>query len=405
MKKNTRTTKKQEDNRIKQGKIFLPEGDTISVKHITKIDSLQQLTQDQHDKLKAVTEKYAFRSNDYYLSLIDWNDPDDPVRRLIIPNIDELEDWGRIDPSNEEDYTVMPGVEHKYSSTILLLVSNTCEGICRYCFRKRVFFQPEKECLNDIDDMIDYVKNHPEATNILLTGGDPFCLETDYLEKIFRPLREIEHIKTIRIGTKVPVFNPYRIIDDPKLCQMIKRYSLPNKKIYIMTHFSHPNEITEAAAKSLTMLQESDAMIANQCPLIRGVNDDPDVLAELFNKVSFAGVVPYYLFQCRPAVGNKSYTVPIEEGYTIAEHAKRHITGLAKRFRYVMSHSTGKIEIIAKTDDHVYLKYHRAACEEDSGRLLVFKSNPQACWLEDYGEPLQDYRIYDPCLSFGNDKS
>ncbi len=296
----------------------------------------------------------------------------------------------------------MPGVEHKYHSTILLLVSNVCEGICRYCFRKRVFFQSQKECLTDIDAMIDYVKKHPEATNILLTGGDPLCLETVFLEKIIRALREIEHVQIIRIGTKAPVFNPHRIIDDPKLCQMIKKYSLPNKKIYIMTHFSHPREITDVAAKSLTMLQESGAMITNQCPLIRGVNDDPEVLAELFKKVSFAGMTPYYLFQCRPAVGNKSYTVPIEEGYKIAEHAKRHLSGLAKRFRYVMSHSTGKIEIIARTDDLVYLKYHRAACEEDSGRLLVFKSNPQACWLEDYGEPLQDFRIYEPCLPSGN---
>ena len=245
--------------------------------------------------------------------------------------------------------------------------------------------------------MIDYVNNHPEATNILLTGGDPLCLETDYLEDIIRKLRQIEHVQIIRIGTKVPVFNPYRIIDDLKLCEMIKRYSLPRKKIYIMTHFSHPRELTDAAAKSLMMLQKSGAVITNQCPLIRGINDDPEVLAELFGKVSFAGVIPYYLFQCRPAVGNKSYTVPIEEGYTIAEHAKRHISGLAKRFRYVMSHSTGKIEIIAKTDDLVYLKYHRAAIEEESGRLLVFKSNPEACWLEDYGDPVQDFRIYEPC--------
>ena len=371
---------------------------------MTNVEQLEKLTCQQRDELKSVTEKYAFRCSEYYLSLIDWDDPDDPLRRVVIPDLCELEPWGDIDPSNEEAYTVMPGVEHKYGSTILLLVSNVCEGICRYCFRKRVFFGSRQECLQDTDAMLEYVRSHPEATNILLTGGDPLCLDTEYLESIIAPLREIEHVRIIRIGTKVPVFNPFRIIDDPKLLAMIDKYSLPRKKIYIMTHFSHPREVTDVAAKALTLLQNSGAMVTNQCPLIRGVNDDPQVLAELFHEVAYAGAIPYYLFQCRPAVGNKAYTVPIETGYTICEQAKRHLSGLAKRFRYVMSHSTGKIEIIGKADDRVYMKYHRAARDEDSGRFLAFKSNPEACWLDDYDQPVENCPIDEYSVSYGHEQ-
>ena len=128
----------------------------------------------------------------------------------------------------------------------------------------------------------------------------------------------------------------------------------------------------------------------NQCPLIRGVNDDPDVLAELLRKISYIGAVPYYIFQCRPVVGNQAYVVPVEEAYDIIQLAKQQLSGLAKRFKFVMSHSSGKIEIIGKTDELIYLKYHRAYDSENSCRLLAFKLNPNATWFDDYDEPIED---------------
>ncbi len=362
---------------------------------------MEELSRAQRDELREVAARFAFRSNDYYLSLINWDDPDDPIRRIVIPDAAEMELWGRPDPSDEQAYTIMPGLEHKYDSTALLLISNVCDGICRYCFRKRVFTEAHKECVEDIPAAIEYIRKHPQISNVLLTGGDPLTLPTEKLADIVSQLRKIEHVQIIRIGTKVPVFNPFRISRDPQLLQMIDTFSTPSRKIYIMTHFSHPREFTAAAADAIFMLHRAGAVIANQCPLIRGVNDKPEVLAELFRTAAAHGVPPYYLFQCRPALGNRGYTVPIEEGYSIFELAKSLVSGLAKRAKFVMSHSSGKIEIVGKAEDYIYFKYHRAACDEDSGRFLACKSNADAYWLDDYAEIIRDYPVEMPYRLYG----
>ena len=335
------------------------------------------------------------------MSLIDWNDPDDPIRQIVIPHLQELDEWGRLDPSSEETYTVMPGLEHKYNSTVLLLVSNVCDGICRYCFRKRLFIEPQREYLRDLPAALDYIQQHEEVTNVLLTGGDPLVLATSKLENIIRQLRKIEHVQIIRIGTKIPAFNPYRIVDDLAFLKMINKYSTASKKIYVMTHFVHPRELTDLAVKAVHLLQEAGALIANQMPLIRNLNDDPAVLAELLGKLSFIGATPYYIFQCRPAVGNKAYTVPIEQAYDIIEQAKAKVSGLAKRVRFVISHSSGKIEVVGKTQDLIYFKYHRAARDEDSGCFMAFKCNPKAFWFDDYDEVIEQYPVNLPYRSYG----
>jgi len=362
----------------------------VKTRYITKIEQLKQLSEQQRTELKKVTDKFAFRVNDYYLSLINWDDPNDPIRYIVIPNIQELDEWGRLDPSNEKAYTVMPGLQHKYHSVAVFLVTNKCEGVCRYCFRKRLFIESETEYLQDWDAAYQYVSEHPEITNVLLTGGDVLMLTTSKLEDIFARLREIAHVQIIRLGTRIPSYNPYRIVDDPALLKAIKKYSTDEKKIYVMTHFVHPRELTDIAVEGVNLLQRAGAKLANQTPLIRGLNDDPKVLAELLDKLSFIGAIPYYIFQCRPAIGNKAYTVPVEEGYEIVEQAKARVSGLAKRARYTMSHSSGKIEIVGKTKDMVYFRYHRAFRDQDSGRFMAFKSNPEACWFDNYDEPIEN---------------
>ncbi|HUV62261.1 MAG TPA: KamA family radical SAM protein [Sedimentisphaerales bacterium] len=361
------------------------------MKYLTRIDQLGRLSQAERTELQRVTDRFAFRSNDYYLSLIDWNDPGDPIRAIIVPGLQELDEWGRLDPSDEKTYSIMPGLEHKYPSTALLLVSNVCDGICRYCFRKRVFIEPQSEYVRNLPAAMEYIRQRREITNVLLTGGDPLSLKSSKLENIIRALREIEHVQIIRIGTKTPAFNPARIIEDPALLDTIDRYSTEQKRIYVMTHFVHPRELTESAVRAVGLLQKAGAIVANQSPLIKGVNDDPEVLAELLARLSFIGAVPYYIFQCRPALGNKAYTIPVEQGYNIVEQAKALVSGLAKRVRFVMSHSSGKVEIIGKTNDFVYVKYHRAANDADSGRFLALASNPNAYWLDDYAEMISDY--------------
>lgn len=366
---------------------------TTTRQYLTKIEQLDQLSASEQAELKEVSDKFIFRCNDYYLSLIDWDDPNDPIRKIIIPDIRELDKWGRLDPSQEENFTIMPGLEHKYNSTALLLVSNTCDGICRYCFRKRVFIDPQKDHLQDLSAALEYIKEHREITNVLLTGGDPLALSTSELENTIKSLRQIDHVEVIRIGSRIPAFNPLRIIEDPAFLEMIEKYSTDHKTIYIMTHFVHPRELTDVALKALRLLRKAGAIIASQAPIIRGVNDSPDVLAELLGKLSYIGVVPYYIFQCRPALGNKAYTVPIEEAYDIFQQAVSKVSGLGKRPRFVMSHSSGKVEVIAMNDELIYFKYHRAADDEDSGRLMALKRNQKAYWFDDYDEITQDCPI------------
>jgi KamA family protein len=389
---------------IGKGIAWLPfrKGKTgMNQRFYTKLTDLITPNKNGSSRLNVVTEKFAFRVNEYYASLIDWNNPDDPIRRLIIPSEHEAEEWGRIDASNEKDYTRIPGLQHKYNTTCLLLVSGECGGLCRYCFRKRIFAKANDEVLKDVFSAIGYIREHTEITNVLLTGGDPLMLATPKLEEIISKLTTIEHVRIIRIGSKMTAFNPHRIIDDPSLMAMIAKYSSRQHKIYIINHFDHPREITEAAVQAVGLLQKAGAILCNQTPLIRGINHHPKTLAKLFRELSFIGVPPYYVFQCRPAFGNKDYAIPIEEGYEIFEQAKSMVSGLAKRAKFVMSHATGKIEIVGRTADQIYFKYHRAANDVDSGRFMVFKSNPQAYWLDDYAEMVYDYPVNQPYRMYG----
>ncbi len=372
-----------------------------NINYVTNLKDVTGLSESDYIECQKVAEKYPFMANEYYLSLINWNDPDDPIRQIVIPNPKELQLWGRLDPSSEHKYTIMPGLEHKYNTTALLLVSNTCAGICRYCFRKRVFHESSKDCLQDLSAALKYIEEHREITNVLLTGGDPLTLPTERLEEIISKISQIEHVHIIRIGTRVPVYYPYRISEDADLLNLFEKYTTARKKIYVMTHFIHPNELTDIAVEACNKIQKTGVRMTNQLPLLRGINDKPEVLSKLLQELSFCGVIPYYIFQCRPASGNKAFTVPIEEGYNTIERAKSAVSGLAKRARYVMSHSSGKIEIIGKTESNVYMKYHRAANDADSGKFMILKSNPKACWLEDYEEITADCPLNEPYHTYG----
>jgi len=167
------------------------------------------------------------------------------------------------------------------------------------------------------------------------------------------------------------------------LLRVLSEHSNPQRRIYIMTQFNHPRELTPQAVRAIAMLQESGVLLANQTPLIRGVNDDPDVISDLFNRLSHSGVAPYYLFQCRPTRGNRCFSVPMEEGYGIFEEAKKTMSGLAKRARYVMSHTSGKVEIVGMDEDSIYLKYHQARDPEDIGGFFSAPRAEDALWLHD----------------------
>ncbi|MDN5217506.1 KamA family radical SAM protein [Fulvivirgaceae bacterium BMA12] len=355
----------------------------MKVKYISKISKVQELTNKEVELYEPVTKKFMFRTNSYYNDLIDWSDPNDPIRRLIIPQTEELLNWGQLDASEEASYQPIPGIEHKYSSTVLLLCNDVCAAYCRFCFRKRLFQDDNDEVVKDVSSGIAYIKEHPEVNNVLLTGGDPLVMSTARIEKIIKQLCEIEHVKNIRIGTKLPAFNPHRILDDPSLGEMIKTYSKV-KQIYGMVHFDHPTELTDLTVSSLKFLQAAGATVVNQTPIIAGVNDSPEVMNELFNKLSFIGIITYYVFACRPTEGNKTYAVPVEQAYEIFNEAKNNGSGLAKTARFILSHKIGKIEVLGLTEKLILFKCHNLANNGQNGKIMAFKRNPKAYWFDDY---------------------
>ena len=363
------------------------------VKYLTRLNQIPQLTNNEKSDLEEVTDKFIFRSNDYYQSLIDWNDPNDPIRRLIVPDVQEIDEWGQLDASQEETYTKVKGLEHKYNSTALLLVNEVCAAYCRFCFRKRLFMDENEEVTKDISQGLKYIKAHKEITNVLLTGGDPLIMSTDKLQRIIKQIREIEHVKIIRIGTKIPAFNPFRITNDPSLLKMIEKYSTDRKKIYIMAHYNHPRELTNVSVNSLSLLMKAGSIIVNQTPIIKGINDDVEVLRELFENLSYIGVPPYYIFQCRPTLGNKDYVTPIEKSFEVFEEARGKCSGLGKRARFVMSHVSGKVEVVGLTENQIFMKYHRAADDDYSAQFMVFNRNPDAYWLDDYPEAVPEQSV------------
>jgi lysine 2,3-aminomutase len=357
------------------------------IKYINKISDVPQLTPEEVKTLEKVTKQFPFGANTYYLGLINWGDKADPIRRMIIPSVEEIEDsnWGAIDPSDEASYTVAPGLQHKYADTALFLLSNLCGGRCRYCFRKRLFMEHrDYEILKDYRPAIEYISHHKEINNILLTGGDPLRLRTSALEEVVSALRGIDHVGIIRIGTKMPVYDPFRVIDDPELPRLIKKFSNAQKRLYFMLHFSHPHEITKESTEAVDILVNSGAILCNQNPLLHGVNDNPDVLAELYKKLSYMGVSPYYTFQDRPALGNKPYAVPLVKGYEIIQEAKRKCSGTAKRAIFAMSHKLGKLEVVGLDNLHIYFRYHRAPKLTDVGKLVVALRNDEGYWFDDF---------------------
>jgi lysine 2,3-aminomutase len=358
---------------------------------ISELDNHVGLASKERDAMETVSETFPFRSNEYYLSLIDWKDDHDPLRRIVIPDSAELKGGGCLDPSCEKDFTRKPGLQHKYAQTGLLLLSDVCGGICRFCFRKRLFMDTERETVKDVSAGIDYIREHKEITNVLLTGGDPLTLETCRIESILRQLREIEHVSIIRIGSKMLAYNPYRILNDNNLCSVLSRYSTPEKRIYLMAHFNHPRELTDVSIQAAHELQKAGVMVVSQTPVLNGINSDPEIFTELFRKLSFAGISPYYVFQCRPSLGNRFFQVPVEQSYDIVQKSWQACSGLAKRARFVMSHATGKIEVVGKTAGQVFMRYHQSADPANIGKFMVFRSNPLARWFDDYRHILTDF--------------
>lgn len=302
--------------------------------NITKINELQKfvnLDKNEIEKLKEVVKHHPMNISRYYLSLIDKNNENDPIKKMMIPSVEELIPGGDYDPSKEKSNTKLVGLQHKYSETALLLATNRCASYCRYCFRKRMVALTTGEIAKKYHDAIKYIKNHNEITNVLISGGDPLTLPTKLLKTLLSKLSQIEHLNFIRIGTKVPVSFPNRIINDNELLELLKEVN-QKKRVYITTHFNHNNEITEKSTNAIAMLIKSGILVNNQSVLLKGVNDNAQELGSLQKNLVKIGINPYYIFQCRPVARVKNhFQVPIYEGIKITEEAKKYMDGYSKK--------------------------------------------------------------------------
>lgn len=338
-------------------------------------------------QLKTITEKYPICIPPYYLSLIAPEWEKDPIRKLCLPDPAAFSLAGAEDTSGEAGNTVVTGMQHKYRQTAVILTTNQCSMYCRHCFRKRMVGSNAGEIAQHLDQMAQYLRAHPEINNVLLSGGDALVNENDRLRQYLRALADIDHLRYIRIGTRTPVVLPERIFKDEELLEMLSHYSRQVKQLIIVTHFNHPRELTEQARAAIRALLRAGCPVQNQAVLLKGVNDDSLILTELMNSLAAAGVLPYYLFQCRPAQGvMRQFQVPLLRGQPIVDRAKADMSGQAKAFRYVMSHPTGKIEILCPLDGRKMLfKYHQAKNRKDDSRCFTARLRRSQCWLTETG--------------------
>lgn len=349
------------------------------------------LTPEEEKRMDYILHKYPMKVTRYYMSLVDWEHyEDDPIYRLCVPTISENDLSGSFDTSGESSNTKLPGLQHKYRETVLVLTTHECAMYCRHCFRKRlVGLEDQRETATDPPAVANYINAHPEVSNVLLSGGDAFLLSNDAIRQYLELLAPISHLDFIRFGTRTPVTFPMRVTEDPELLQILQQFS-QKKQIYIVTHFNHPREITEQSTQAVRLLREAGIIVRNQTVLMRSVNDDPQTLAELMRKLTSIGVVPYYIFQCRPVKGvGTQFQVPLPEGYRIVEKARESLNGPAKSFRFVMSHPTGKIEMIGFIPEgngsektRMIFKYNQAKAPKNLGRIFCQNIDEGQTWLD-----------------------
>jgi KamA family protein len=341
------------------------------------------LTDEEKTTLSHIIDKYPMAITPYYLSLIDKENPDDPIRKMCIPTLDESLFGGVEDTSGEGENTVLPGLQHKYKQTALILSTNQCAMYCRHCFRKRMVGTDTDEIIRNFPDIVEYIASHEEITNVLISGGDAFLNSNLVIWRYLDELTKIDHLDFIRFGTRTPVVIPQRISGDEELLGILSEFAA-KKQIYVVTQFNHASEVTDQAVGAIRALLACGIVVKNQTVLLRGVNDSSEVLGALLKKLTACGIVPYYVFQCRPAAGVKSlFQVPISEGYEIVRGAKALQNGQGKCIKYCMSHPQGKIEMLGPMDGSMLFQFHQAKDPAELGRVFSVPLRTGQGWLDE----------------------
>ena len=301
------------------------------LKHrITTLEQLQALmptlTPEEYAGTRLANHKLALAITPYFFNLIDPADENCPIRRQVIPRVEETHTaaWEMADPCGEDSHSPVPGLVHRYPDRVLFLVTDRCAAYCRYCTRSRLVsnasgydFHPE------FDRQIQYIRDHPEIRDVLLSGGDPLLFSDEKLEYLLSRLRAIPHIEFLRIGTRIPVFLPQRIT--PQLCAMLKLYH----PLFVSIHSNHPRELTTEVRDALGRLADAGIPLGNQSVLLRDVNDNEIVMKAQVQKLLMCRVKPYYLYQCDLISGSAHLRASVKRGLEIMEKLRGHTTGYA----------------------------------------------------------------------------
>ena len=322
---------------------------------VDKLKEVIELTSEEAKEVTVALKKLRMAITPYYATLLDPVNRNCPIRKQAVPTAKELHfsKADMEDPLHEEADSPTPGLTHRYPDRVLLLITDQCSMYCRHCTRRR--FAGVTDCalsMTKIDVAIDYIKEHTEVRDVLLSGGDPLLFSDARLETIIKKIKAIPHVEMIRLGSRIPVVLPQRITED--LVNMLKKYH----PLYINTHFNHLKEITAASGEACARLCNAGIPVANQSVLLKGINDRPEIMKELVQGLLKIRVRPYYLYQCDLSQGIEHFRTPISKGIEIIESLRGHTTGMAVPLfivdapggggkipvspQYLISHSEGK---------------------------------------------------------------
>lgn len=296
------------------------------VETVDDLKKYMQLTPEEEEGIGACLKTLRMAITPYYLSLMDLNNPEDPVRKQAIPTAAELyqSKADLLDPLHEDTDSPVKGLTHRYPDRVLFLITDMCSMYCRHCTRRRFAGHCDDSVAKDqVDACIEYVRNHPEVRDVLLSGGDALLVSDERLEYIISELRKIPHVEIVRIGSRTPVVMPQRITQE--LCDMLKKYH----PIWLNTHFNHPNEITEESAAACARLADAGIPLGNQSVLLAGVNDCIHIMRRLMHGLVQMRVRPYYIYQCDLSFGLEHFRTPVSKGIEIIEALRGHTSGYA----------------------------------------------------------------------------
>lgn len=296
--------------------------------------------------LEAVVQRYPMRITPHYLSLIEA--VGDPIWRQCVPDLRELNDAGLVDPLGEENLSPVASIIHRYPDRVIFLVSGSCAGYCRFCTRKRkVGCREMSLSFRELRDGIDYIANTPQVRDVIFSGGDPLLLPDSVLGDLLARVHAIPHVEIIRIGSRIPVTLPERITD--QLCQLLKRFA----PLYLNTHFNHPRELTPAAAAACAKLADAGIVLGNQTVLLRGINDQPEILAELFRGLLRMRVRPYYLHQMDLVCGTEHFRTSVKTGLKTLKSLRGPVSGLASPYYVIdLPRGKGKVPLLPNDVSH-----------------------------------------------------